>query len=962
MQPSSRLSETRIRNRYTTRYLIALGLIALTIALGAFQLHRILEINHQQSEILEVAAAQRTLSQRLALLTPRVIEAPNAFRQQRAVNDMRVAVERMRAGHAFLTTPRPDGTIPAEASPELIHHYAPAGRGLEPMATSFINAFDAFLDDPEGQVDTIEFHRVNAESGFLILLDQAVSLYGEVARNRTSHALRVHGFWVVLALVLMMIEIIVIFKPMARDAARSMVSMQAALDDRTSLLSRSMKIAKMGHWRATNAQADPLWMSHELLEMYGMDREEGYVPLSVIQAGDVVPEHTPIETNTQHVAFLKTWETGEPTVARSQFKKPNGEIIDMMVHMAAEHDDDGNVVAVTGVIIDATEEANAERALRESYALIEQKTESLREAQRLGRSGTWRRPLDEDHLYLDSRAYDLLKFDPETLTTRRAEMRKHYIADGFDKLVQLQDHVRQTGEKSEIDVQMRRGDGVIIDVRIRMTLERDSDGQPRALFGTMQDVTTEKAAARELEQLAYYDNLTGLANRTLFTRELKRLCETASAGDAKAALLLLDLDYFTEVNDSLGHLAGDQLLEIVAHRLSGLVEKTDFVSRLGGDEFAIILRSRTTRETVDELCESIIDHIARSATLGSSDVQTRCSIGIALVPDHSTEPDELMRYADLALYAAKENGRGRYSYFEAGMSEAMGVRLSMANEIRHALEDQRFEVHYQPIIDIRSGEVTEYETLLRLRRGDGSYVPPGMFIPIAESSHLIADLGAYVLKQACLDAQSWVNEGLRPRRVAVNVSAAQVWHGDLERVIDNALGQSGLDPKLLCIELTESVFAADCMARLEGILRRLAERGICLALDDFGTGYSSLSYLNQLPFHKLKIDRTFVQDLHLSADKRKLMRGIVSLGRGLDLRVVAEGVEIEDELKVVRSLGCDYVQGWYFAKAQPAELALADAARIEASALAARLPHGKRQSSSDDASDLVLQALISAGR
>ncbi|MBV6656714.1 MAG: EAL domain-containing protein [Devosiaceae bacterium] len=935
--------------------MVALALIATTIVLGAVQLHRILEISHEKAEIVDIAGAQRMLSQRLALLTPRVLDAPNAFRQERAMRDMRVAVERMRAGHTYLTTPRENGLVPAEASPELIHHYAPVGRGLYRMADSFISAFEAFVEDPEGRAGTIEFHRVNAETGLLVRFDQAVALYTAAARQQTSEAIRVHGAWVALALVMLLIEIAVIFNPMARDAARSVTSMQAALDDRTKLLSQSMKIAKLGHWRATNAQADPIWLSHELLEMYGMEREEGLVPLSVIQDGDIIPDETPIESNTQHLAFKKTWETGEPVVARSQYRKPDGEIIDMMVHLAAELDDEGQVVAVTGVVKDVTEEAEAERALRESYELIEQKTDSLREAQRLGRSGTWRRPLDEDKLHLDSRAYELLRFEPGSLKTSRADMRKHYVGDAFDRLVMLQDTVVETGEQAETDVQMRRGDGAIIDMRIRMMLERDAKGEPRALFGTMQDVTSEKAAERELEQLAFYDHLTGLANRSLFTRELRRVCDKADAGQGDAALILLDLDYFKEVNDTLGHLAGDQLLEVVGRRLSEAVGNGCFVSRLGGDEFAVIVDKSATRESIDALCERIIEKVAVSADLNGSEVQTRCSIGIAWAPKDSVAPDELMRFADLALYASKENGRGRFTHFAASMSDAMGARLSMANEIRHALEDDRFEVHFQPIVDVRRGEVQGFESLLRLRREDGGYVPPGQFIPIAESSHLIADLGAFVLERACLEAQQWVEAGVAPRSVAVNVSAAQVWHGDLEKVVDGALTRSGLNPKLLCIELTESVFAAESLARLEGILRRLSERGISLALDDFGTGYSSLSYLNQLPFDKLKVDRAFISDLHLCADKRKMLRGIVSLGKGLDLKVVAEGVETSEELEVVRAMGCDFVQGWYYGKAEPSEKALAEASRIEAMSLSERMNELREGKTYGDA---VMQALL----
>ncbi|MEM1289628.1 MAG: EAL domain-containing protein, partial [Pseudomonadota bacterium] len=632
---------------------------------------------------------------------------------------------------------------------------------------------------------------------------------------------------------------------------------------------------------------------------------------------------------------------------------------EMLFHMAAEKDDDGNVSAVTGVIRDVTEEAKADRALRDSLGLVKDKSASLEEAQRLARSGSWRRPLDVDKLEMDGRCYELLKFDPGTLNTRRSDMQVHYLEDDFSRVVELQQKTEETGEEQQIDVRMRRGDGVVIDMRIRMKLERDVDGKATALFGTMQDVSTEKSAERELQQLAFYDNLTGLANRTLFKRELARCCEEASEGIGEAALLLLDLDNFKEVNDTLGHLAGDHLLEVVGRRLKAIVPTADFVSRLGGDEFAVIVRSNLQRSEIEDLCEKIDHSISLPADLGVGEVETSVSIGIAATPEHSIEPDELMRFADLALYKAKENGKGRRSHFAPELSSAMTARLSLANEIRSALAEDRFEVHYQPIIGAADGMVEGFEALLRLPRADGTYIPPGQFVPIAESSHLIAELGSFVLHRACREAQSWIDAGIRPRRVSVNVSAAQLWHGDVEKVIDSALSSSGLDPENLCIELTETVFAADFLDRLEGILKRLSDNGVCLALDDFGTGYSSLSYLNRLPFDRLKIDRAFITDAQLCEERIKLLRGIVELGKGLNMSVVAEGVETADELSLVTDADCDLLQGWYFGRAERSDVAIREAASIEAKATANRLAEKRPVHPVGDA---VLAAMLSGHR
>ncbi len=955
MDNDSTYDEKALRRRYTWQYIAAMALVAASIVIGAFQVNQILDVNRQQGEIINVAASQRMLSQRLALLPDRVLSETNTYRRDRALRDIRLAVERMREAHVYLTEGRNGEPAPAQATATLRHHYAPAGRGLENMVASFIRTYEAFANAPEEFDEAIEYQRMNAENGLLIRLDQAVELYTQTAEQEMATAMRVHGIWVLVSLGFVLLVAIFIFRPLARDAAMAVGNIGAELDERAGLLSRSFKIAKMGHWRAINAEADPLWMSQELIDMYDMERQEGFVPLSVIQEGDVVPEGTAIEDNLQHAAFKRTWEKGEPTVARSQYRKPNGDIIDMLVHMEAEFGPDGEVVGVVGVIKDDTAEAEADRALKESYAVIEGKSRDLMESQRLGKLASWRVCLDTMTVEWDERGYELMRFDPETLDMSVENVSRCYIDGSRERLAEFRNRAIETGARQNDTFRVERGDGTQIDLQLQCTLERDAKGQPFALFGTMQDVTKERAAARELEQLAYFDNLTGLANRTLFTRELKRISDAARNDDHTAALILLDLDHFKEVNDTLGHEAGDQLLGIVGRRLANVVRNENFVARLGGDEFAVIVEGNVSRQALDCLCARIIESMGHPATLSLGTVRTNASVGVALMPSHSDDPDELLRFADLALYASKENGRSRTTYYDESYSAALSARLTLATEVRSALDEERFEVHYQPVVDIQQGNVGGFEALLRLPKKGGGFIPPSQFVPIAESSHLIADLGAFVLQAACKEAQAWIDEGLPPRTIAVNVSAAQVWHGDLEKVIDGALESSKLNPKLLCIELTESVFAAESIDRLNGILTRLKERGIQLALDDFGTGYSSLGYLNQLPFDTLKIDRTFVSSAHQCLEKRKLLRGIVSLGKGLDLKVTAEGVETEDELKLVRQLGCHCVQGWFFSKAERADLAIVEASRIEALSMLRQLNPVEQQRQHRDA---VMNALL----
>lgn len=954
-------TEKVLRRRYSLRYLGALALIAATTMFGAWELNRVLEVNQEQAQILSTAGTQRMLTQRLALLTTGVLEAPNVVRRAQVIADLRQSVEQMREGHTFLTSPHESGVVPAYASAALRDYYSPEGRDLLKRAGNFIRGFEAFVDDPDANATLMEYHRLSAETSLLQRYNEVAELYSSHAQDKIAQAIRVHGTWVLISMCLLVLEVLFIFRPMARDAARSVAESRAERDERATILSRSMKIAQMGHWRADNPQADPIWMSRELLDIYGMELEEGDVPLSVIQACDVVDDDTPLEENEQHLAFLKTWQTGKPTYARSQFRKPNGELMDMSVYMEAEFDEEGHVCAVTGVIKDATDEARAERALRDSYSVIERKGRDLVEAQRLGKTATWRLPLQGQNYEWDENTFDLLRFDPADFSPTRSNVRRLYCEGYFDAVGEAHQRLLQSEQllqedaSSSLDVQMTRGDGTVADIRVTSKMETGKDGQPTALFGTVQDISAEKAAERELEQLAYFDNLTGLANRTLFSRELKRTCEAAASGAATVALLLIDLDHFKEVNDTLGHAAGDQLLAVVGERLSKIVGQKHFVARLGGDEFGILVRQDTTAEALDDLCEQIISEVSQTVKLALGDVQTFASIGIALAPEDSARPDELMRFADLALYSSKESGRGCASYYDASLSEMMGARLSLAHDIREALKNEAFEAHFQPLVSVDSGKVTGFETLLRLPHPEKGYIPPTEFIPVAESSHLIADLGSFVLHAACREAQSWVEAGLPRRHVAVNVSAAQVWHGDLEKVIDSALESSGLDPKLLCIELTESVFAADSLDRLKGILTRLKERGVLLALDDFGTGYSSLSYLSQLPFDTLKIDRAFVTGADLCAEKRKMLQGVFSLGRGLGLRVVAEGVETEAELQLVERLGCDVVQGWLYGKAQLPEQAVIEAGAIDSKSMLGPLRKTRQQKRHHDA---VMGALL----
>ena len=459
--------------------------------------------------------------------------------------------------------------------------------------------------------------------------------------------------------------------------------------------------------------------------------------------------------------------------------------------------------------------------------------------------------------------------------------------------------------------------------RIRKThdyaahVEATSDDEVGQLVNGFNDTLGEICKRdRQLEKLAYHDPLTGLANRTLFRRVLDDGLSQCTRAGTNSALLLLDLDHFKEVNDTLGHAAGDELLVKVAHRIEGALTKDHFLARLGGDEFAIIAPECGDQSAIERLAREVIVAVCGSIMLEErGEVAVETSIGIVLIPRDGTTVGDIVRNADLALYRAKEEGRGRFAVFKPDMHTAVQYKAELARDLRSAVSGNvGLTVHYQPQIDLSTGRVTGFEALTRWNHPTRGNVPPSAFIPVAESSRLICDLGLWVLRHAAMQAKAWLDAGEPPRQVAVNLSAAQIWHTDVVREVAGVLAETGLPAHLLCIELTESLLADHAEGRVRGVLKALKALGVALALDDFGTDYSSLGYLTQLPFDKLKVDRVFVDGITESGRARELVKGIVALGRGLGMQVVGEGAETPEEIEILREFGCDLAQGYVFAR------------------------------------------------
>ncbi|GJE41937.1 putative bifunctional diguanylate cyclase/phosphodiesterase [Methylobacterium soli] len=429
-----------------------------------------------------------------------------------------------------------------------------------------------------------------------------------------------------------------------------------------------------------------------------------------------------------------------------------------------------------------------------------------------------------------------------------------------------------------------------------------------------EDITERRHSEARIQQMACYDDLTGLLNRSSFRSKVTESLKSSSREASGFAVHLLDLDHFKVINDTMGHPAGDRLLQLVADRLRAVSQASQTVARLGGDEFVIIQHSVTCPADAVELAQHILQELERPFEIDGMPVTVGASIGIALAPDHADDEDKLLKRADIALYAVKADGRSGFRIFQHEMELATRARHAVESDLRGALANGEFELHYQPIVDPATGNAVSCEALLRWKHPVAGYIPPSEFIPVAEDTGLILQLGEWVLHEACQEARHWPQDV----SVAVNLSPRQFSEPQLAFQVVRALERSGLPPQRLELEITESVTLGATQKVVETIsnLRRL---GVRLSLDDFGTGYSSLSYLRKYAFDKLKIDRSFVTDLSKTAESIAIIRAIIGMGRSIGMVIVVEGVETEAQLATLREEGCDLVQGYYFSRPVPSQ-------------------------------------------
>jgi diguanylate cyclase (GGDEF)-like protein/PAS domain S-box-containing protein len=473
------------------------------------------------------------------------------------------------------------------------------------------------------------------------------------------------------------------------------------------------------------------------------------------------------------------------------------------------------------------------------------------------------------------------------------------------------------GPQERRETQLRRKDGSYVDVEVQRHAQRS--GEDWIVVGVFRDITERKEAEKRLHQLAHYDALTGLPNRTLFNQTLARILVEAKASARQAALLCIDLDHFKNVNDTFDHATGDELLTQFGNRLVQGLRIRDTIGRLGGDEFAVTLLVDDAQRGAAFVANKVRELLLAPFDVKGHEVTLTASLGIAIHPHDAGDAQSLLKFADTAMYRAKQAGRNTSRFFTAAMNTEALARLELESALRKAIKHEEFVLHYQPKVDLKSGRIVGLESLLRWQRPGHGLVPPNAFIPILEETGLIVPVGSWVLATVCKQIGAWQSSAVGPLQVSVNVSGRQLVEGDLDMDVATALADGHIAGELLELELTESSLMANTDHTVD-CLRSLKRRGVKLSIDDFGTGYSSLAYLRRFPVDKLKIDIVFVRNITASPDDAAIALAIIGMAHSLKLEVIAEGVETLDQLSYLRRHHCDQIQGYYFSK----PLALAD--------------------------------------
>jgi diguanylate cyclase (GGDEF)-like protein/PAS domain S-box-containing protein len=599
--------------------------------------------------------------------------------------------------------------------------------------------------------------------------------------------------------------------------------------------------------------------------------------------------------------WVHVLETGGPHRWRDRVLRPTGEIRHVIVKAMRLPLNERGESWLLGTMNDITDLVDT-NAILESERAFRFVAENIRDV-------VLRTSSDGRIEFVSRSVRHLLGREPESLVgTYCRDFIHPDDAERFQAALREQIAERRQAREETMEYRVMRGDGQPVWIESSPRLVFDANDNFIGWVDVARDITQRRAADARIAHMARHDALTDLPNRVEFDDRLAQALST-TGGRRRIAVLCLDLDRFKAVNDTLGHAAGDELLVQVTRRLlANVPADRSLVARIGGDEFVLFVAGAGAEEA-SVLAASLIDSVGEAYEIDGQTVNIGLSVGIALAPRDGKDPQGLVRTADMALYRAKAEGRGTFRFFDAEMGLRMQERRQLEMDMRRALAEGRFQLHFQPLVEVDSGRIVAAEALVRWRLASGQMIAPSEFIPLAEEIGLIVPLGQWILQQACRIAATWPEHV----RVAVNLSPVQFRHPGLVGMVTSALANAGLSPARLELEITESVLMQDDPATME-MLHRLKTLGIAIALDDFGTGYSSLSYLRSFPFDKIKIDRSFVADMESRADAAAIVRAVASLGSSLGMTTTAEGIETQAQLDRLRAEGCKEVQGYLLSR------------------------------------------------
>lgn len=731
----------------------------------------------------------------------------------------------------------------------------------------------------------------------LLLVLLALAAIEVVVLLSTHELLAEHD--VVQHLAIAALAAIIIYALVFRPLLRRYMAQRAVLRDNEEKLLETQEIARLGSWELDVATDTVTW-SPEMNRIFDESK-----PVTELSDDDFVAKIF----QEDQADFVKLYEwakkTGEPYVTEYRILAEDGQLKHVRERGKFFLNSEGVAERGIGTVIDITELKQTTEKLTEASTVIAQTGEAV------VITDTRARIIDVNPAFERITGYrrdEVIGQNPRLLQSGRHDAR--FYRSMWQAIVKS-GHWR--GE-----IWSRKRDGELFAEFLRINAIKNDDGKVTGYVGISSDITEQKNSEERLNFLAYHDTLTGLPNRVLLNERLEQSILRAKRRQEKLAVIFIDLDHFKTINDSLGHLAGDDLLVQLGERLPQPLRAFDLIARISGDEFAVVMEDIGHVDNVINVVEKIMVVFDIPFWVAETEVKITGSLGISIFPQDGNSAEELLRNADTAMYQSKELGRNSYNFYTSELTEKATEHLFLDNALRGALDREEFSLVYQPQVKLSTAKIIGLEVLLRWRHEELGLVSPAKFIPIAETSGQIRSIGVWVLEQSCWQAKRWLDKGLKFGRIAVNVSGVQFRAGNFVSIVKSILEKTGLPPTVLELEVTES-FIMEHKSSVVGQLMQLQAMGIEISIDDFGTGYSSLSYLKRLPVNKLKIDKSFIDEMPDNANDDAIAEAVIAMARAIGLGSLAEGIETEEQYQALIAKGCQFGQGYLFSRPLPAE-------------------------------------------